>query len=798
VDKRADLWALGVILHEMLTGQRPFHGEQAITVAQAIVHNDPERPSALRAGISDRADALVQTLLRKDPAQRCASAEDMIAALDAISADAQRHHSSSGADGYGRAKRARLLGAFAARIRPYVTRRRAAWGVAFGVGVLAILLVGFTVSRALGIGPAASLFSTGKLSPSDSILVADFDIPGTDSSNRVMALLVRTALSQSNVVTVVQDVTIRAALQRMRLSATTPLVSAVARALAQREGFKAVVEGTLTPLGAGFMVTLGLVSAEGDHLFSVQETADLNSLVPTIERLTRKLRGRIGESLEHVRASPSLPRVTSYSIAALRKYEEGNRALNEEANHILAVQLLNEAVDLDSTFAMAWVSLTAAYRNGGYPQDRWHYALERGYRNRERLPLSERYSAEGMYFRVGPGRDRDRAAQAYAKGLLIDTGSFANSLGLLHQSRREYARAESLFRWYVDRGSNLQVAYENLSNALYFQGKKEESESVEAVRSGRFDSPRRWGLAAGYLYNRGQLDSAELMLERYRAEGDATHRGFAWYELSGLSLVRGRLGEAERARDQAGETNLARDVRRDSVAEELGLASRDVWHRGRRERGLARLDRILAQTPLASLPLVSALNSEPYYLSVARIFARARRPDRAREVLGQFLVDRRDTLLLRISEPAVHSVRGEIALAEGRPLDALQEFRRADRLPDGPIHLMALGLHADVGRAFDQAGMVDSAITSFEQYLETPQLLRLQYDAVYMPHILQRLGALYEAKGDREKAIGYYERFVELWRNADPELQPRVAEARRRIELLRGGSGAAATVNRGR
>ena len=78
----------------------------------------------------------------------------------------------------------------------------------------------------------------------------------------------------------------------------------------------------------------------------------------------------------------------------------------------------------------------------------------------------------------------------------------------------------------------------------------------------------------------------------------------------------------------------------------------------------------------------------------------------------------------------------------------------------------------------------DSAIAAFEQYIETSQLDRLRYDAIYMPHILQRLGALYEAKGDRAKAIGYYVRFVELWRDADSELQPRVTAARKRIELL--------------
>jgi DNA-binding SARP family transcriptional activator len=86
---------------------------------------------------------------------------------------------------------------------------------------------------------------------------------------------------------------------------------------------------------------------------------------------------------------------------------------------------------------------------------------------------------------------------------------------------------------------------------------------------------------------------------------------------------------------------------------------------------------------------------------------------------------------------------------------------------------------------FDKADMVDSAIAAFEQYIETSQLDRLRYDAIYMPHILQRLGALYEEKGNRPKAIGYYKRFVGLWRTADPELQPRVTAARKRIESLR-------------
>ena len=58
---------------------------------------------------------------------------------------------------------------------------------------------------------------------------------------------------------------------------------------------------------------------------------------------------------------------------------------------------------------------------------------------------------------------------------------------------------------------------------------------------------------------------------------------------------------------------------------------------------------------------------------------------------------------------------------------------------------------------------------------------------LHLAPILQRLGELHEARGNRTKAIEYYSRFVELWRNADPERQPRVTAVRRRIEDLRKG-----------
>ena len=84
VDARADLWALGVVLYEMLTGRRPFEGDHEIAVAHAIVHDEPLRVSALRPEVGSELERLAHRLLAKERDGRPASAEDVAAELTDI------------------------------------------------------------------------------------------------------------------------------------------------------------------------------------------------------------------------------------------------------------------------------------------------------------------------------------------------------------------------------------------------------------------------------------------------------------------------------------------------------------------------------------------------------------------------------------------------------------------------------------------------------------------------------------------------------------------------------------------
>ena len=87
--------------------------------------------------------------------------------------------------------------------------------------------------------------------------------------------------------------------------------------------------------------------------------------------------------------------------------------------------------------------------------------------------------------------------------------------------------------------------------------------------------------------------------------------------------------------------------------------------------------------------------------------------------------------------------------------------------------------------AYDRLGKADSAIAAGEAYVGNRVPLNFFDDALFRPGILQRLGELYEAKGMPEKALPHYQEFVAQWKNADPELQPRVKDVRARIDRIR-------------
>jgi tetratricopeptide (TPR) repeat protein len=121
-------------------------------------------------------------------------------------------------------------------------------------------------------------------------------------------------------------------------------------------------------------------------------------------------------------------------------------------------------------------------------------------------------------------------------------------------------------------------------------------------------------------------------------------------------------------------------------------------------------------------------------------------------------------------------------LATGRNEQALAKIGESDRLLHPCTECIA-GLQFIID---DKLGRADSALAVGERFLKINRGAAswISNEATFRAPILQRLGELYEAKGQSDKALQHYQEFVDLWKTADPELQPRVRDVKSRIDRL--------------
>jgi eukaryotic-like serine/threonine-protein kinase len=662
----------------------------------------------------------------------------------------------------------------------WLTWRNALAGGAGSIGALVLVVAVFMGMRTLGIGPAASLVAAGVLDRSERILIADFQSQTRDTLLAgAVTEAFRIDFEQSRIVQVVESGAVRDALLRMQRPADAPLNPGLALELAEREGIKAVLTGEINTAGRTFVVSARLLSTDGNVLVSLRETArDSAAIIAAIDRLSSRMRERIGESLRTIRSGEPLQQVTTSSLAALRKYSQAVRALDTERDPEKGIPLLEEATALDTMFAMAYRKLGVALSNHGEPRGRWAPAYTRAFELSGRLPDRERYLAQAAYYRYVLN-DEDRAIAAYRMLLDLYPSETAalNNLALLYADRGDAEAAVELYEQAIAADSSSSLYYSNLVFQLAALGREADAlAAIEMYERRLPDNQQTTLLRGAFAAMLGQYDSAAMYFrqvsENPRASG--TLRATGDTGLGALALLAGNVAAGRRHYDRALNSPLLAAQPLAGI-QRTGLDIRIRLIILADTAGALRL----AEEALRGVSLVELDPTGGLLLEVARFYSVAGVPARARALLAEY--DR-----LPLDEGVRRGLRegrqwndAVLSIAEGHHERGLAELRRlAERPRCVPC------MHLELAGAFEAAAAADSAIAHYEQYLSASWLMRHELDGFDLPRAHERLGQLYDAAGDTQRALFHLARFTELWQDADPELRPRVEAARGRISAL--------------
>jgi eukaryotic-like serine/threonine-protein kinase len=848
VDHRADLYAVGVLAYEMLAGRLPFSAASPQAMLAAHVTSAPAPLTESRRAVPPALAALVMRCLEKRPADRWQRAEDLLAELetlatptggmtpvgapphgaDAVLAAIRRAHpvrvtllfgaATLGVLGIvyvlmvrlglpdwvltaatallavgwpimlatGRLERRRALARQSGGRGPAdegwlarrLTWRQALLGGAAAFGGLALVAAGYVTLRLFGIGPVGTLLAKGAIKAREPIILADFQNRTADSGlGQTLTEAFRVDLSQSPAVRLVDAARIADGLRRMRDDPGARLTPALARDVAQRAGVKAVVTGAIDPVGKGYVLVASVVSAEdGTVLASVRETAtDETALIPALDRLSHALRERIGESLTTIRGNDPLEQVTTPSLDALQHYTAAVRAQNG-GDYETAIAQLERATALDTGFAMAYRKLAAMLSNVSGSTGQMVAAATHAFEHRDRLPPLERDQTTAYYYWTVDYQPL-QAVAAYHDVLARDPNDYIalNNLALLLQRQRQFSAAESLATRGIATGRCGSVCYLNLVVAQLFEGRDSDAQATIARFAAAVPGdPMVVGLQADMASGRGDYPTAERLTRQLRDQQAASP---FWHEqssatLAALALVRGHLALADQHVREAMGAAEQRGLHDHYLTAALNLGLIDALYRNRRADGLREVTQALARYPLASIPPL-----DRPYIDLARFDVRLGRADDARRLVGEY--ERVVPAGLRNGQFGRHAAAADLALTDGRYAAALAGYR-AWREESG---CDMCGLFEDA-EVFERAGQPDSALARYERLATLRVPFRLYSDAYFLAHTYKRLGELYETKRDRAKAIDAYTHFVDLWKTADPELQPVVRDVRGRIARL--------------
>jgi eukaryotic-like serine/threonine-protein kinase len=487
LDARTDLFSFGAVLYEMATGKLPFEGASSGEICGAILHQTPAAIPSANPNIAPGLEPIVYKALEKDRELRYQHASDVRTDLQRLKRDSESGRfatTSSGSaavvptpvtilESGGRTASAGVQGTSASHWRY--------WAAAV---LFAVVLVGVLYYR-------SRMLSAHRLTDKDTIVLADFE---NKTSDAVFDDTLKTALSislnQSPFLNVLSENKVADTLKLMTRTPDTKLTPGVAQELCQRSGSKVYIAGSIASLGSEYVVELKAVNClNNEPLAQEQDTAPAKEKVlDALGRLASNLRAKLGESLATVeKFDVPLAEATTSSLEALKAYSLGVRASRQQGSSA-ALIYDQRAIELDPNFALGYRAVGGDYDSLGQVARAGEY-YTKAFQLRDRASERESLDIAAHYYTDITG-ELEKAAQTYQQRIASYPRSLAayGNLANVYAGQGEYQKAVELNQQSLLLDPEDTSGYGNLANVQAgLQRLDDAKRTLEQAQQRKFD-----------------------------------------------------------------------------------------------------------------------------------------------------------------------------------------------------------------------------------------------------------------------------------------------------------------------
>jgi tetratricopeptide (TPR) repeat protein len=596
------------------------------------------------------------------------------------------------------------------------------------------------------------------LKSTDTVIVADFaNHTGEIAFDYTLKQGLATYLMQSPYFNLLSDQETRDTLAMMGQPADAPLTKQVAQEVCQRSQGKVVINGSISNLGSQYVVGLNAVDCQtGKSIAS--ETAQASHREDVLEALDHsatRLRKEVGESIKSLQEYDTpLPQVTTPSLEALQAYALG-RQNGSKGDFAAAIPQLQNAIQLDSKFAMAYQLLGVYYRNLK------QYALacenlQKAYTLKGKVGKREDLVISSNYYSYCIG-DLDQAKHAYEQWAQLYKRDYEphTNLGGIYFILGQYEKALEQFREARSLNPNTGFGYSNLVNVYYHLGQLDEAKATyEQALAQKVDTPvlhrNRYSIA--FL----QQDEAEMQRQVAWSASQIAGDDILLSPESDSEAFSGHLGKARELSRRAVESANKVGEKEPAALRQMNAALREAQF-GNEAQARSQTSAALELASTREVQILAAL-------ALAWIGDSDRASKMADELEKQ---NPGNTKIVRYWLP---TIRAAVELNRKRPLVAVQILETARPFEFGtsshevgemlyPVYWRGQAYLA-LGQGIDAAGEFKKFLTHRGAVVNCP-LGALAYLGIARSYALQ---------GESAKAREAYNDFLSLWRDADPDI----------------------------